>query len=391
MNRTNFAKSYSNNIISKAGNTPDKGNFGRVMDVILDENHPEYLNRGGLRSLYGVFYINIGGPKDNSNESQEKFAYWSNSFLAKPPVPGELIRLEQLPVPSVEGFSLTKNTYYTDIINVWNNPNTSTYLDTFSFPDQDITQDGIFEEKSTLSPLKPLSGDITIQGRQGQSIRFTGVQNQLAPWNTSNNQNYPLIIISNGQVETEDGFTPIFEDVNKDPSSIYLTNKQIIPITLSSTRYKTYITKPVAADRFNKDQIILNSGRVVINSKNSDTLISSQKSISLDSIDSVNIESEKYLSFDSKKIYIGEKAKNAPENSKEPALLGHQVESFLQSIINLLEGMSRDMANATTVDGKPIPLLNKRGIQSQATLQILKNQINPNGKSLLKSKKLFIE
>jgi len=49
------------------------------------------------------------------------------------------------------------------------------------------------------------------------------------------------------------------------------------------------------------------------------------------------------------------------------------------------------MATAQTIDGKPIPLLNKRGVQMQPVLTALKKQINPTGPSKLKSKKVFTE
>ena len=49
------------------------------------------------------------------------------------------------------------------------------------------------------------------------------------------------------------------------------------------------------------------------------------------------------------------------------------------------------MAKAKTVDGKPIPNLNKRGIQMQPIISTLQRQINPNGPSKLKSKKVFTE
>ena len=53
--------------------------------------------------------------------------------------------------------------------------------------------------------------------------------------------------------------------------------------------------------------------------------------------------------------------------------------------------MARDMAKAKTIDGKPIPLVNKRGIQMQPVLKTLQRQINPTGPSKLKSKKVFTE
>ena len=49
------------------------------------------------------------------------------------------------------------------------------------------------------------------------------------------------------------------------------------------------------------------------------------------------------------------------------------------------------MASAKTIKGHPIPRLNKRGMQAQPVIRQLKNLINPNGPSQLKSKKVFTE
>ena len=53
--------------------------------------------------------------------------------------------------------------------------------------------------------------------------------------------------------------------------------------------------------------------------------------------------------------------------------------------------MAKDMSRAKTVDGRPIPLINKRGSQMIKVVESLKTQINPKGPSSLKSKKVFVE
>lgn len=390
----NFAKKFSNSAGNLGTNTigSNQGKYGRVYDVILDESHPEYEQRGGLRSINGVFYKQVGRSSgDSSDESLLSFAYSNQSNNIISPIPGEIVEITQQIAPAVEGSIATTNTYYNKILNYWNNPNTSLFLDTKSFPDQDISLGGVFKEQATINPLKPLAGDVIFQGRQGQSIRFTGVENDNVNWEQVTSANDPLTVISNGQVETEDGFTLISEDVNEDPSSIYLTSKQKIPLQPASTRYKTYNNHPVGIKEYQDSQVLVNSGRIVLNSAQSDILQTSNKSISLDAKTSINIESENYLCVDSKNIFLGEKARTSPSSTKEPVMLGNQTESFLQSLLNLLQGMAQDMATAITVDGKPIPLLNKRGIQAQSTLQILRSRINPNGKSSLKSKKVYTE
>ena len=90
-------------------------------------------------------------------------------------------------------------------------------------------------------------------------------------------------------------------------------------------------------------------------------------------------------------MYLGSKARTSPSSNREAVLLGNQTEGFLQNILTLLEGMAKDMASAKTIKGHPIPRLNKRGMQAQPVIKQLKNLINPNGPSQLKSKKVFTE
>lgn len=391
MKRSNFFQNINNS--AKQGNS--KGStgktFGRVLDVILDESHPNFEERGSLRAIRGIFYSIIGASKKTEEDSKAHFAYSIDSNINLAPVPGEVVEITNYPTPSSEGYSGTTGTYYTRIANYWNSPNTNTYLDTYSFPNQDISSGGRFKESDRVNPLQPLLGDMIIQGRQGQSIRFTGTKDSKVNWKHTSDTNDPLTIIRNGQAESKDGFELISEDVNKDASSIYLTTNQQIPLKPSTTRYKTYNKQPESIENYNKKQVLINSGRLVFNTTESDILLRSTKSVGIGSKTSVNIESDEYLCVDSKKIFLGEKARTAPSSTKEPALLGNQTEQFLQSLINILEGMATDMASAVTVDGKPIPLLNKRGVQAKATLQILKSRINPSGKSKLKSNKVFIE
>ena len=128
-----------------------------------------------------------------------------------------------------------------------------------------------------------------------------------------------------------------------------------------------------------------------LNAKEHDIQLSSIKSIGLNTEGTVNIDSKNYLCVDGSQIYLGKAARTATEGRKEGVVLGNQLELFLESVLGVLEGMSDDMAKAKTIDGKPIPLLNKRGMQAKPVIRALNNLINPNGPSQLKSKKVFTE
>ena len=95
-----------------------------------------------------------------------------------------------------------------------------------------------FKEQENIRPLKPYNGDITIEGRYGQSIRFGSTISGSAEtiqenkWsNVGDNPGTPITIIRNGQIGEEEDmaqYDHILEDINGDDSSIYLCSNQQI-------------------------------------------------------------------------------------------------------------------------------------------------------------------
>jgi len=387
---TNFNSNSFSNTRGSDSRTASKS-FGRVLDIILDENHPEYERKGGAKSINGVFfrYQNSITSEDTSNNL--KFAYQGTGQIKTVPVIGEIVEIVSNPTSNKTQLAQVKTLYYSKIVNIWNNPNCNTYLDVYSNQTLDISKNGEFTEEATINPIKSAIGDIQIEGRQGQSLRFTGAKGSANNFIDDTNKGKPVILISNGQIETEDGFTTISEDINEDASSLYFLSDHKVELKQASTRRKSYDDAPIEADQFKGNQVIVNSGRIFFNAKTNDIQLSSKDSIGLNSKESINLDSDKYICFDSPKILLGEKARTAPESNKEPVLLGNQTELLLDTLLNMLKDMSKDMAKAKTVDGKPIPNLNKRGIQMQPIINALQRQINPTGPSRLKSKKVFTE
>jgi hypothetical protein len=91
-----------------------------------------------------------------------------------------------------------------------------------------------FPEKSNIKSLRQFTGDVTMEGRWGNSIRFgsTTVQRDQNPWSSVGTAGSPITIIRNGQGrQTDDiAWIPTVENINRDPSSIYLTNGQKLVI-----------------------------------------------------------------------------------------------------------------------------------------------------------------
>lgn len=365
--------------------------YGRVEDIILDENHPDYSNLGGASAINGVFYRSINQNSDNAADSTLKFAYQDNSNIKTIPVIGETVEVVVKPHPSDTGFKNKNRAYYTKVVNIFNHPNSNIYPNLTSNNLTELITSNSFKEASTVNPLRSAQGDVQLEGRNGQSIRFTANTGNANPWIDATNIGQPLTIISNGQSETEEGFTTISEDIDQDSASIYLASNHTIPLTQASNRRLSYKTPPETANSYKGAQILLNSGRLFFNANSKDIQLVSTTTIGLTTKGTVNIDAENSINLDAKAIFLGSKPLNTSEQVRDRMLLGNATESFLQDILVVLEGLAQDLSTASTVEGKPIPLLNKRGAQMLPLIQGLKTRINPDGLSSLKSRKIFIE
>ena len=92
-----------------------------------------------------------------------------------------------------------------------------------------------FIERNNIKTLRQFTGDVTLEGRWGNSIRLgstTAGNVKENNWSTDSLPGNPITIIRNGQGKVADNipWIPTVEDINRDPSSIYLTQGQKIVI-----------------------------------------------------------------------------------------------------------------------------------------------------------------
>ena len=188
-----------------------------------------------------------------------------------------------------------------------------------------------FEEKSDVFPLYPFEGDYIIEGRWGNSIRFGSTAENLTPWSVTGSAGDPITIIRNGQNPELVGpaQSTTIEDINKDQSSIYVTSTQQIPIEVASTNdYLSYSENaPIEPKAYSKSQVILNSGRLVLNAKEDHILLSSNKTINLNSVEGVNIDTTGTMVFQGPKIQLGS------SEADESVLLGDSTIDLLQNLL----------------------------------------------------------
>ena len=101
-----FGTSKMTSTISGGSNNTAGGNFGRVVEVILDAFHPRYDEFNRTQSLNGVIYREVNKPKIEDEEEDLKFAYCQNSTFKRIPVKGEIVELTDLPSHPYLGFPL---------------------------------------------------------------------------------------------------------------------------------------------------------------------------------------------------------------------------------------------------------------------------------------------
>jgi hypothetical protein len=359
-NENKSSSSSQSNVVS-----PLDIKVGRVKDIILNKDFPNIEVYGGLNSIGSILF-----------ESQQ---FNSNAYsLAKPlfpnlnnfPIVNELILIISLPNQNI-GQNVTEHSYYyLSTINIWNHPHHNAYPNSFDLNPRisqqnnynqieagvintlneqetninynspsNVSQD-TFVEKSNVHPLLPFMGDNILQGRYGNSLRLgsTNKTNNYFTnsWSTDGNNGDPISILRNGQPaeSTDKGWEHIVENVNEDLSSIWLTSYQKIPLKIINENYNSYVSPPILTNQYNKPQIIINSDRIVINTKKDHLLLSSAKSLNLSAVESVNVNT-KLLSIDAGSIKLGNK--NANESVIKGDTLYRNLNVMLESLISLVD------------------------------------------------------
>ena len=370
----------------------------RVKFCILDDKtRPDIFKKSGEWSSIGaVYFDSINTPSPDPNFSKNNFAlplFPNNKTF---PLENEIIYVISLPNNNIQSNVNDISYYYFQPINVWNSNHHNAIPDPInnsSLPpsqQQDYQQtsggtvrrvtDGgteidlgkTFKEKLNIKSIQPFEGDIINEGRWGQSFRFGSTVNNSAipnPWSRTGNNGDPILILRNGQYsDGKDPWIPQVEDINKDISPIYATSTQNIPIEVSSKNYNSYKSAPTSPDKFAGEQIILNSGRLLFNTKTDSILFSSKKTINLNSVESINIDSPTFV-VNSKNIFLGDK------NATEPVILGNTFLNDLRQLLNQLITLSTALQSPIGTPGPSAPNLIIAG-PAQAMVINAQNMLN---------------
>jgi len=416
-NRRSKKLEYPSGIVSMLSTIKDKMIVGRVTDIILNDQHPEFLNKGGWSSIGTIFFEENDLQGSNNPSTARPFFPQTSAY----PLVNELVLLFSLPNQNMGSNTSSESYYYINIVSVWNSPHHNAYPNPITpeappsetkdyfqteagsfvrktdseslFPNGNSIRlnspinpsQQTFIERNNIHPLLPFAGDIIYEGRWGNSIRFGSTSNpkptsdkstQTTPpsstpvlnnWSNVGKNGDPIIILRNGQDpnSSNEGWTSITENLNKDLSSIYLTSTQKIPIKVASQRYFSYTPRskeiPISPDSYTENQIILNSGRLLFNSKTDHILLSSQRTISFEAVKGFNFDTPASFVIDAgTDIKLG--SKDATEPLVKGETLRQELDFLLKSLIQMVEvlkytqswpggGAVVDAPTSTTADG----------------------------------------
>jgi hypothetical protein len=361
----------------------------RVKKIILDNSDQELFTEFGEWNGIGIIFWE---PLDLNYS--DKIEYIKGNFaspifpnIKQYPLLNEVVYIISLPSSNNSNQGIANKYYYFPPLNIWNNqlhnalPETNNtandaaqnqdYISSFQGkvrrPEDNSTEIDLgstFVEANSIkvNPLLPYEGDIIYEGRFGNSIRLGSTVNNAKienSWSSEGENGAPITIIMNGQEEVDiDPWIPIPENINGDLSSIYMTSTQKLPIEPASNLIESYAksTAPDGPSVYNKNQILLTSGRLLFNAKDDAIILGAKKSIHLTADDSINIDGMNYIALTSNKVYLGS-SQGSEEVELQSAVLGENLHAVLTKIYTDLSTLSSQFKGAIDSIQGPIAVL----------------------------------
>lgn len=251
-----------NNTIHSNSKGGGKGNstpffFARVNDILVSPKTKTdnfFQEAGGWAGLGSVKFTPIGTTVD-TGAATKLIARPLFTNIIQYPILNEIVMIFQAPSYDLNTDPQAQTYYYLTTVGVWNSVHHNIFPDINTFNKnlaKGFTQNEIlslgnsFEEKVDVRNLLPEEGDVMVEGRWGNSIRFSSTTPQKQPnnsWSSQGEIGSPITIIRNGQTTVDvnpEPWVPVYEDINFDGSSIYMCSGQDIPLELASKNLTSF-------------------------------------------------------------------------------------------------------------------------------------------------------
>lgn len=204
--------------------------------------------------------------------------------------------------------------------------------------------------------LKPNQGDTILQGRVGNTIRFSEFF-----LTEDGKTSSPSIFIRNKQnpeLDSKPIGTLVDEDINKDGSSLYIVSGKVkIPFKETIKKEKIGFKEYPTSKDFSGDQLFINSDRILLSAKASEFIIfgkgntgvitdgnysvDAEKEIYLHSANKITIHSKGnnqiFLNSENGKIYLGKNKGEGNEGADvQKMVLGGELVAILKELIDAI-------------------------------------------------------
>ena len=173
------------------------------------------------------------------------------------------------------------------------------------------------QTSDNVNEIYAQQGDIIHAGRCGQNIKFSSEDGQ---------GKLPQTKIIN-RLQIGNIGKSVKQDINEDQSVIWLTSNKQVPIQVASKISKKSIVNYPSI--FNGKQIILNSDRILFNSKVNQIMMFAKKDIYLSSDTNICLDSKQKIILNSNNIVLG-------LDGQEPGVLGNKLTSVLNDMAAML-------------------------------------------------------
>lgn len=363
----------ASNSVNNNTNSSFDSKLGYVYDVILDENNKYSQDQQAFSAYNGSIRFRT---RDMGSISDEELpiAHPLESTYKNLPVRNEIVEI----------ITIQNGHYYYRRIGVSFNPSltaTETAIKNEFAKQNDLESDAsgynkvsqtqipnsnqtdesktigfgkYYQPQQYIHNLKLYEGDVLIEGRFGNTIRLSG-------YNNPENKFSPTLILRNN----ESGITKnksikenqsVEEDFNRDGSIIAMTSEQFelpfTPGTLSDKGSTDFETKPASFQNYPSkligDQILLNSGRIILSAKNAEMMFFSKKNYGFISDGGLSIDNKlgmdvtvgdniNFVTNDRDVVfYTGKGSIFLGSTELEPLVKGQQLVDLLSELIDAI-------------------------------------------------------
>lgn len=349
-----------------------------VIDIILDEKHPDYLDATDI----GKAKIRLVVSDLGKSAEILPYAKPLNPQIRDYPLIHEIVIVAEY----------LGEYYYSSRLNILNSPNNNAFaglslpkrsnppttkrkvndyenVAVSQTPNKTTRADNkklgkTFTANLEIKPLRSGEGDLILEGRFGNSIRL----------GSNRDTGNPTVKIRAGQSpETPEGFlNQTTEDINNDGSSLWLTTDGEVPVVFATANDTDIhlISDQTKPETYAGRQALVASDRIILNAKSNELMGFAKKDINLVAKDDFTLDTggriaattlgEILLTADTNILLTADgnatittsRINLGSEDAEEPLVLGNQLNDLLSELIDAIAQIT--VPTGTGPSGTPI-------------------------------------